>query len=123
MANELVITGLNIAFTKVNSPSVNLSPASVSITVTGALVMDNVQAVSTVAAAIVMGGVTSGGVWFMQNLSVTNSVGIRATAGAVDLVQMQAGEWACFRSSITATAPQAIAYVTTCNVRMLRFDR
>lgn len=122
MANELVLSGLNIAFTKANMPSVSVSPSSVSITVSGTQLMDNVQAVGTSEEAVLLGDVGAGGVWFVHNLDATNFVELRSGTGAVDFIKLLAGEWALFRCSGDATAPFAIADTASCNVRFLRFD-
>ena len=122
MASELTLSGLTIAFTKANVPSVSLSPASISITVSGNQIMDNVQAVGTSEEAILLGDVAAGGVWFVQNMDATNFVEIRSGTGATDLIRINAGEWALFRTSADASAPFAIADTASVNVRFLRFD-
>jgi hypothetical protein len=122
MASELVLSGLTVAFTKANVPSVSVSPASISITVTGNQIMDNVQAVGTSEEAILLGDVAAGGVWFVQNMDATNFVELRSGAGATDFIKLLAGEWALFRTSADASAPFAIADTASVNVRFLRFD-
>ena len=122
MASELVLSGLTIAFTKANVPSVSLSPASVSITVSGNQIMDNVQAVGTSEEAILMGDVAAGGVCFFMNMDATNFVELRSGTGATDFIRLNAGEWCLFRMSADATAPFAIADTAAVNLRCLRFD-
>ena len=122
MANELVLSGLTIAFTKAAMPSVSLSPSSLSVTVAGTQLMDNVQSIGTIEEAILLGVVAPGGYWFVQNLDPTNFVEIRSGTGAVDLIKLLANEWALFRMSADASAPFAIADTAACNVRFLRFD-
>lgn len=123
MANELSLSGLTIAFTKANCPSVDLVAGSLSITVSGTQIMDNVQAVGFAAEeAILLGDVGTGGYWFVQNMDATNFVKLRAATGATDFIRLNAGEWAIFRTSADATAPYAIADTAACNVRFLRLD-
>lgn len=122
MANELTLSGLNISFTKSGSPSVDLSPASLSITISGAQVMDNVQSVGTTEEALLLGDVAAGGIVFALNLDSTNFVSIRSGTGATNLIRMNAGEWCLFRLSGDATAPFAIADTAAVNLRLLRFD-
>lgn len=122
MANELVISTLTIAFDKSGSPSVDVAPTALSITVSGAQLMDNVQSVGTSEEAILLGDVAPGGYWFVQNLDSTNFVELRPGTGLTDFLRLNAGEWAIFRTSADATAPFAIADTSACNVRFLRFD-
>lgn len=122
MANELSISTLTISFAKSGSPSVSATPAALSITVSGAQIMDNVQNVGTTEEAVLLGDVASGGYWFVQNLDSTNFVELRSGTGATDFIRLNAGEWAIFRTSADASAPYAIADTSACNVRFLRFD-
>lgn len=122
MASELVLSGPSIVFTKANVPSVSLNPGSLSITVSGTQIMDNVQAVTTSEVAITLGDVATGGYWFVQNMDPTNFVTIRSATGVTGLIKLLAGEWAIFRTNAGAAAPYAIADTATCNVRFLRFD-
>ena len=122
MANELVISTLTINFDKSGSPSIEAVPAALSITVSGAQLMDNVQNIGTSEEAILLGDVATGGYWFVQNLDSTNFVELRSGTGATDFIRLNAGEWAIFRTSSDATAPYAIADSSACNVRFLRFD-
>ena len=122
MASELTLSGLTIAFTKSNVPSVSLSPVSISITVTGNQIMDNVQSVGTTEEAILLGDVAAGGVCFFQNMDATNFVELRSGTGATDMIRLLAGEWCLFRLSPDATAPFAIADTAAVNLRCLRFD-
>lgn len=122
MANELTLAGLTIAFTKTNAPSVNLAPASLSVSVAGTLTSDTVVAVTTAEIAIPIGSVPTGGYMFALNLDPTNFVHIRAATGSTNFIKMLPGEWCMFRCSATAAAPFAIADTATCNVRFLRFS-
>ena len=123
MADELTVGGLTIAFAKTGSPSINLTASTLTIDVSGAQVMDNVQAVGFAAEeAILMGDVAAGGVWFVQNLDATNFVELRSGTGATDFIKLLAGEWAIFRTSADASAPYAIADTAAVNVRFIRFD-
>ena len=123
MADELTLGGLTVAFAKTGSPSINLTAATLTIDVTGAQVMDNVQAIGFAAEeAILMGDVAAGGIWFVQNLDATNFVELRAATGATDFIKLLAGEWAIFRTSADASAPYAIADTAAVNVRFIRFD-
>ena len=122
MANELTISTLTINFTKTGSPSLELAPAALSLTVSGDAWMDNTQTVGTSEEAILLGDVATGGYWFVQNLGSTNFVEIRSGTGAVDLIKILAGEWAIFRTSGDATAPFIIADTAPVQVRILRFE-
>ncbi len=122
MANELVISGLTIAFSKSNVPSVNVGPVSLSVTVSGTQVMDNVQSVGTSEEAILLGDVAPGGYWFVQNMDATNFVELRSGTGATDFIKLLAGEWAIFRTSADASAPYAIADTAACNVEITQID-
>ena len=122
MANELTLSGLTIAFTKSGSPSVSLSPASVSITVSGSEIMDNVQSVGTTEEALLLGDVAAGGICFVQNLDSANFASIRSGTAATNLIRVNAGEWALFRMSGDATAPFAIADTAAVRLRLLRLD-
>lgn len=122
MADELTLGGLTVAFAKSGSPSVSLTAGTLTIDVSGAQVMDNVQNVGTVEEAILLGDVAAGGYWFVQNLDATNFVKLRSGTGATDFLRLNAGEWAIFRTSADATAPYAIADTGACNVRFVRFD-
>ena len=122
MANELTAAGLTIAFAKTNCPSFSLSPASLSITVSGTQWMDNTQAIGTSEEAILLGDVAAGGWCFFQNMDATNFISIRAATGATNLIKLLAGEWCLFRLSADATAPFAIADTGACNMRCVRFD-
>lgn len=122
MASELVIAPPSITFTKTACPSVSLVPSTLSITVTGNQIMDNVQSVGTSEEAILMGDVAGGGYCFVQNMDATNFVSLRQATGAANFIKLLAGEWAIFRMSADTTAPFAIADTGACNVRFLRFD-
>ena len=123
MADELTVGGLTIAFAKTGSPSINLTAGTLTIDVSGAQVMDNVQAIGFAAEeAILMGDVAAGGIWFVQNLDATNFVELRSGTGATDFIKLLAGEWAIFRTSADASAPYAIADTAAVNVRFIRFD-
>ena len=122
MADELTLGGLTVAFAKSGSPSVSLTAGTLTIDVSGAQVMDNVQNVGTSEEAILLGDVAAGGYWFVQNLDATNFVELRSGTGATDFIKLLAGEWAIFRTSADATAPYAIADTGACNVRFVRFD-
>lgn len=122
MAAELSLSGLTIAFTKTGVPSVSLTASTITPTVTGNEIMDNVQAVGTSEEAILMGDVPAGGYCFVQNLDSTNFVELRSGTGGTDFIRLLAAEWAIFRLSPDATAPFAIADTAACNVRFLRFD-
>lgn len=122
MADELTLGGLTVAFAKSGSPSVNFTAGTLTIDVSGAQVMDNVQNIGTSEEAILLGDVASGGYWFVQNLDATNFVELRSGTGATDFIKLLAGEWAIFRTSGDASAPYAIADTGACNVRFVRFD-
>ena len=122
MASELALSGLTVAFTKANVPSVSFTAGSLSVTVTGNQIMDNVQSIGTSEEAILLGDVATGGYWFVQNMDGTNFVELRSGTGATDFIKLLAGEWAIFRTSADASAPYAIADTASCNVRFLRFD-
>jgi hypothetical protein len=123
MANELSLQGLTISFTKANVPSVEFTVGSLSITVSGTQLMDNVQSIGFAAEeAILMGDVAAGGWCFFQNMDATNFVELRSGTGATDFVRLNAGEIALFRMSADATAPYAIADTAAVNLRCLRFD-
>lgn len=122
MASELTLSGLTVAFAKSNVPSVNFTAGSLSITVSGTQIMDNVQAVTTAEVAINLGDVATGGYWFVQNMDPTNFVTLRSATGVTGLIKLLPGEWAIFRTNAGAAAPYAIADTATCNVRFLRFD-
>lgn len=122
MASELALSGLTVAFTKANVPSVSFTAGSLSITVSGTQIMDNVQSIGTSEEAILLGDVAAGGYWFVQNMDGTNFVELRSGTGATDFIKLLAGEWAIFRTSADASAPFAIADTAACNVRFLRFD-
>lgn len=122
MADELTLGGLTVAFAKSGSPSVSLTAGTLTIDVSGAQVMDNVQNIGTSEEAILLGDVAAGGYWFVQNLDATNFVELRSGTGATDFIKLLAGEWAIFRTSADATAPYAIADTGACNVRFVRFD-
>jgi len=120
MANELTLSGLRIQFAKANVPSVDFSPPSLSVTVTGTANMDNTQIVGFAAEeAILLGDCTTGGYWYVQNMDATNFVSLRAATGAADMIKLLAGEWAVFRCP--ATAPYAIADTAAVKVRFMRF--
>ena len=122
MANELSLSGLNISFAKANVPSVNFRADSLSVTVAGTQISDNVQSVGTAEEAILLGDVAPGGYCFAQNMDTTNFVSLRQATGAANFLKLLAGEWAIFRLSADATAPYAIADTAAVNVRFLRFD-
>ena len=122
MADELSLKGLTIDFAKSGSPSISITAGSLTIDVSGAQVMDNVQNIGTSEEAILLGDVAAGGYWFVQNLDSTNFVELRSGTGATDFIKLLAGEWAIFRTSADATAPYAIADTGACNVRFVRFD-
>lgn len=123
MADELDLAGLTISFSKSGSPSVEVTVAKIEIDVSGAQIMDNVQAVGFAAEeAILLGDVAAGGIWFVQNLDSTNFVSLRSGTGATDFIRINAGEWALFRCHASASAPYAIADTAAVNVRFLRFD-
>src|SRR3990167_2958708 len=108
MADELELSGLTIEFAKTGSPTISLTAGGLPIDVSGAQVMDNVQAIGFAAEeAILMGDVAAGGYWFVQNLDATNFVELRSGTGATDFIKLKAGEWAIFRTSGDATAPYA----------------
>ena len=123
MADELTLGGLTVAFAKSGSPSISITAGTLTVDVSGAQVMDNVQSVGFAAEeAILLGDVAPGGYWFVQNLDATNFVSLRAATGDTNFIKLLAGEWAIFRTSADATAPYAIADTGACNVRFVRFD-
>lgn len=122
MADELTLSGLRIAFTKTNCPSVAFNASSITVDVAGTQVYDNVQSVGTAEEAILMGDVAAGGYMYVQNMDPTNFVSLRQATGAANFIKLLAGEWAIFRLSADATAPFAIADTAACNVRFLRID-
>lgn len=122
MASELSIGTLTVSFTKSGSSSFTVTPAALSITITGDAWMDNTQTVGTSEEAILLGDVATGGYWFVQNLDATNFVELRSGTGATDFIKLKAGEWAIFRTSGDATAPYAIADTSPCQVRFLRLE-
>ena len=122
MANELTVSGLRIAFTKTDCPSVSLSAGSLTIDVAGTQVNDIVQLVGTSEEPILQGDVAAGGYMFVQNMDPTNFVSLRQATGGGNFIKLLAGEWAIFRLSADASTPYAIADTAACNVRFLRFD-
>ena len=123
MANELSLSGLVVAFTKANVPSVSFTASTITPSVAGMQIMDNVQAVGFAAEEVLlMGDVAAGGYCFFQNMDATNFVSIRASTGATNFIKLLAGEWAIFRMSADATAPYVIADTAAVNLRCLRFD-
>lgn len=122
MANELSLSGLTIAFSKTAMPTVNFTAATITPTVSGTQIMDNIQSVGTSEQAVLLGDVATGGYWFVQNMDPTNFVSIRQATGGTNFIKLLAGEWAIFRVSASSAAPYVIADTATCNVRFLRFD-
>ena len=122
MANELSLSNLTITFSKSGSPSVYFKPATITPTVAGTQIMDNVQNIGTSEVAILLGDVATGGYWFVQNMDATNFVTLRSATGVTGLIKLLAGEWAIFRTNAGAAAPFAIADTAACDVRFLRFD-
>ena len=122
MASELSVGTLTVSFSKSGSPSFSVTPAALSITITGDAWMDNTQTIGTSEEAILLGDVATGGYWFVQNLDATNFVELRAGTGSVDFIKLKAGEWAIFRTSGDATAPYAIADTGSVQVRFLRLE-
>ena len=123
MAAELSLSGLTIAFTKTGMPSVSFTAGTITPTVTGTQLMDNVQSVGFAAEeAILMGDVAGGGYCFIQNMDTANFVSLRQGTGATAFIKLLAGEWAIFRMHADTTAPFAIADTAAVNVRFLRFD-
>lgn len=120
MANELALSGLTIAFTKTNVPSVSMTAGSLSVTVSGTTIMDSVQDVGTSEEAILLGDVATGGYWFVQNMDATNFITLRSATGVTGLIKLLAGEWAIFRTNSGAAAPFIIADTGACKVRLLR---
>lgn len=121
MAAELSLS-LTFSFTKTACPTVPQQTITLTPTVTGTQLMDNVQIIGITEEAILLGDVAAGGYCFVQNMDTTNFVEIRSGTGAVDIIKLLAGEIALFRMSGDATAPYAIADTAPCNVRFLRFD-
>ncbi len=123
MANELSLSGLVVAFTKSNVPSVSFTAATITPSVAGTQWMDNVQAIGFAAEeAILMGDVAGGGYCFFQNMDATNFVSLRQGTGTTAFIKLLAGEWAVFRMHADTTAPYAIADTAAVNLRCLRFD-
>ena len=122
MANELSLSNLTISFSKTGSPSVYFKPATITPTVAGTQIMDNVQNIGLSEEAILMGDVAAGGYMFVQNLDSANFISLRQATGVGNFIKLLAGEWAIFRLSPDATAPFAIADTGACDVRFLRFD-
>ena len=122
MANELSLSSLTISFSKSGSRSVYEKVVTITPTIAGAQVMDNVQTVGTSEQAVLLGDVAPGGYWFVQNLDATNFVTIRSATGVTGLIKLLAGEWAIFRTNAGAAAPYVIADTASCDVRFLRFD-
>ena len=122
MANELSLSNLTVSFSKTGSPTVYFKPSTITPTVAGTQVMDNVQNIGLSEEAILMGDVAAGGYWFVQNLDAANFVQLRQATGATAFCKLLAGEWAIFRASADMTAPFAIADTGACDVRFLRFD-
>ena len=121
MANELTLSGLRIQFAKANVPSVDFSPASMSVTVTANVNMDNVQTVGITEEAILLGDVSTGGYCYIENLDTTNFISLRQATGAANFAKIAAGKWNIITISPDATAPFAIADTAACRVRFLRF--
>ncbi len=120
MANELTLSGLRIQFTKANCPSVDFQAPTITPTVTGTVISDNVQDVGFAAEeAILLGDAGAGGWMFVQNMDATNFVVLRAATAAADMIKLLKGEWAVFRCP--AAAPYIQADTGACKVRILHF--
>lgn len=121
MAAELTLSGLTIAFTKANVPSVSLTVPTITPSVAGSAWLDNTQSVGTSEEAILLGDPAVGGYCYMQNMDATNYVQIRSATGVAALIRLIAGDWCVFRLDASATAPFAIANTAAVNLRILRF--
>lgn len=86
------------------------------VTQTTARKVANVQSITTTHAALAMGGVTTAGYGFFQNLDATNYIEIGIDVGATfhPTVRLRAGEVAVFR--LTTNAPYAKANTATCKL-------
>ena len=122
MAGELTTTAFTLAYTKANTGSTTVTVPALSITVTGGGYMDNVQSIGTTEEAILLGDITAGGWYFVQNLDATNFVSLRQGTATANMIQLLAGEWCLFRMSPSTAAPFAIADTGAVLTRFLRID-
>lgn len=108
MANEISVTASLSCFkTSVMSSTVGKAK-SASFTMSGNYVIDGTVTIATSATAIPLGSITSPHYCFVYNTDSTNYVTIRNGSGGADVIRLNAGEFAIFPWSTSAT-PYAVA--------------
>ena len=119
MANELTVSA-SLKFEK-SGGDVSGAYGGIQINVTGDNAIKHIQAIGTSEEVVQLGDVTTGGYWLFKNLDTTNFLQIRAATGATNLVRLNAGEIALFRTSASIT-PYAIADTAACNLLCIGID-
>jgi hypothetical protein len=114
MASEITINvKMNVAKTKLVHRE---DPGTILVDMTGGVASGGVQNVTTTAAAITMGSVTTAGYSYFRNTDTTNAVEIgTGTSPFVPFAKLKAGEAAVFR--LGTNSPTAKAAASTVNLQ------
>lgn len=120
MANELTLTG-SLSFAKGKVAAVSMSKVGSQFTVSGTNYTRETVSVGTSAfVALDLGGITTPGYIFIQNLDATNYVEIAEATSGTGTIRLLPGEFALFRCD-TAT-PSVKAHTGACVVEYLMVE-
>lgn len=117
MANEASLS-VSMTYAKSNVDSITRSK-SMTVTVSGVVLIHNVQAVGTSEEALLLGDVAAGGWCYIENLDATNYVTVKSATSVAPLIRMKPTEAALFRLDAGATAPYVQANTSSCNVEYM----
>jgi hypothetical protein len=114
MANEITIS-LKMSVLKGSLAHIE-NPGSISVTLTTGTAIGGVPAITTSAALLAMGSVTSPGYAFFRNTDLTNFVEIGTGTGTfVPFLKLKAGEASLMR--LSTAAPSARANTASVNLQ------
>lgn len=116
--NELVV-GVSLQYSK-NGRTASFERGGIRTDVTGRKITEIEQTVGTAEEALNLGDISSPGYIAIENMDSENTVSLRPSSGAADMIDLLPGEVALFR--LAAAAPYAIADTAACNVRFLLIE-
>lgn len=116
MANELTISA-SVKFVK-GDLNVSRSKSGLRIDVTGDKHLDMVQEIGTAAEVLTLGEAAVGGYMLLENLDPTNYVEIRPGEALADLIRLNAGDIALFRTAADAV-PWGAANTAAVDLRII----
>ena len=121
MADEITLSA-SLSVTKGAANTVTLASSGLTVTLAGTKWFHHIQNIGTSEEALDMGSITAPGWAYFKNLNDTDYVELRPGTGVVDMIRLNAGEFALFRLAEDVTAPFAIANSNTVNLEYFILD-